>query len=273
MFDLEHFADNGVAALPRAFTVDEAVAMQSVIWSDLEQRTPLRRDDPATWPTFARGGISLKPLKGHAVFTPVVANHVLHDAMDRIFGQQRWRSPKRGPRLLITFPAPGRWTLPTAWHSDASSFDRDRDPVPAVQLWALIDRVDPAGGGTLLLAGSHRHIDKYRRDLPAEHRRANGANWRRFMEHYPELDSLRQGGTPERPRREILGQRLDVDGIAVQAIELTGEPGDLYISDLHTFHAASPNTATRPRLMMTAMINPVETAADLLPRPASDEAT
>lgn len=129
--------------------------------------------------------ISLKPLRGRGVFRPVVANQALREVLDAIFGPQRWRAPGR-PRLLLTFPTPEPWVMPKGWHFDVG-FDRPSFPVPWVQLWAFIERVDPCGGGTLLLAGSHRLVDRYRRDLPDAHQPGNGVNWSRFMKHYPAL--------------------------------------------------------------------------------------
>ena len=253
MFDLEEFANTGVAHLHAAFSAEEAAAMRAVTWSHLEQRYELRQHDPSTWPTDRRG-ISLKPLKGRREFTPVVANEALREVCDHVFGAQGWKPPGRGPRLLLTFPTPGPWAMPARWHCDIS-FHHASFPIPAVQLWAFIERVDPGGGGTLLLAGSHRLVDRYRHGLPEVHRRANGINYTRFMQQHPGLDHLWRGGTPENPRRELLGELHEVDGIQVQAIELSGEPGDMFISHGHVFHAAAPNTSTRPRLMMTAMIN------------------
>lgn len=255
MFDVDGFTEQGIVALPGAFTQEEAARMRSTIWSDLEARTEVRQHDPATWPAGGGGDINLKSLKGLDVFTPVVANRTLRDVLDQLLGPQRWKKPKRGPRLLLTFPNPGRWVLPSGWHF-GGSFVRDTTPIPWVQLWAFIDRVDPCGGGTLLLTGSHRLVEAYGRDLPDGYRPGNGVNWSRFMEHYPQLDALRRGGTAEDPCREVLNERLDVDGVPVQAIELRGEPGDLFISHGHTFHAASPNTSRRPRLMMAGKIHP-----------------
>ena len=254
MFELERFADHGVVALRGAFSVDEAAAMRSAIWRDFEQRTDVRRHDPATWP---RGSpdFNLKSLKGHAVFDPVVRNDALRESLDRIFGG--WKPPKRlKPRLLITFPTAEPWVLPTGWHFDGS-FEPPISGVRWVQVWGLLDRLEPCGGGTLLLAGSRRLVEKYSRgDLSDEQRPGNGVNWTKFMMHYPALHPFAEGGTPEHPRRELLNECHDVDGVTVQAIELSGDPGDLFISHGDTFHSVAPNTARRPRLMMTGLIYP-----------------
>lgn len=253
-FDRGRFAEEGLIALRQAFTSDEAAAMQSVIWTDFEQRTQLRRDDPATWRT---GGpdFNLKSLKAHPIFDPVLRNDALRAALDCIF--EAWIPPKqRSPRLLITFPTLGPWVLPVGWHFDGS-FERSSPPVRWVQVWGLLDRLEPGGGGTLLLAGSHRLVDRYSRgDLSAAHRPGNGVNWTRFMTHYPALRNLAEGGTTEHPGRELLDQLHDVDGVPVRVIELTGEAGDLFISHGDTFHCVAPNTTLRPRLMMTCFVYP-----------------
>lgn len=256
VFERDPFVDQGVVALRGAFSRAEAEAMRSVIWSDFESRTQLRRNDPATWPTGGPG-FNLQSLKGHPVFDPVVRNDALRVALDGIFGA--WTPPRRkATRLLVTFPTPEPWVLPAEWHLDGS-FLIPTEPVRSVQLWGLLDRVEPCGGGTLLLAGSHRLVEKYARgDLSEARRPGNGENWKRFMMSHPALHAIARGGTPEHPRRELLGEPHEVDGVRVQAIEVSGDPGDLFISHGATYHCVAPNTTRRPRLMVTCFVYPTD---------------
>ena len=263
MLDVDRFAEEGVVELRGAFSAAEAAAMRSVIWDDFEERTGLRRDDPATWPA---GGpdFHLRSLKGLPVFEPVLRNDGMRAALDGILGT--WVPPKRRSlRLLVTFPSPGPWVMPVGWHFDGS-FERSTVPVRWVQLWALLDRVEPCGGGTLLLAGSHRLVDRYGRGpLPDAHRPGSGVNWARFMAHHALLRELAQGGSVERPGRERIDRAEDVDGVPVRVIEVCGDPGDVFLSHGDTFHCVSPNTSSRLRLMMTCFVHP----ADALTPPAA----
>ena len=42
-----------------------------------------------------------------------------------------------------------------------------------------------------------------------------------------------------------------VQGVDLQVLELTGEPGDVYLMDLWVLHSRCANTLPVPRLMMT----------------------
>ena len=261
MFDLDDFTATGLAHLPGAFDPGEAAQMRSVIWRYLEGRSPIREAQASSWPAGGiPPGLSLRSLKGHAVFAPFARSKALAAALDAIFGPAHWQIPKRMARILLTFPAPGTWALPSGWHFDAS-FDTPTFPVPWVQLWAFMGEVPPCGGGTLVLEGSHRLVERYSRDLPPEHRPGNGVNFARFMKQDPDLQRLGGGGSAEEPGRELLGRPIDVDGIEVQARELTGGPGDLFVTHGQLLHCVSPNTSAGVRLMLTGSIAPTPGAA------------
>jgi hypothetical protein len=255
VFDIDQFSATGIGHLPGAFGSDDASAMRATLWRYIEERSVVRQTDPSTWPegAYLPPGLSLRGLKGRAVFAPLTENRLLGDALDAIFGEGGWTPPKRGGRILLTFPSARTWTMPTGWHMD-DGFDRQTVPVPWVQVWAFLVEVGPYGGGTLVLAGSHRLVERYSENVPPGHRGSGKVNWERFMKQYPFLDRLRQGGGPEAPLRELLGMHEDVDGIPMQAIELTGNPGDMFITHGRVFHCVSPNAGDHPRQMMTAAV-------------------
>ncbi len=41
-----------------------------------------------------------------------------------------------------------------------------------------------------------------------------------------------------------------MNGVPVEVRELTGKPGDVVVTHLHVYHAASPNVGTVPRQML-----------------------
>jgi len=138
--------------------------------------------------------------------------------------------------------------LPDGWHMDCG-FERPTWPVFAVQLFAFFGPVAPMGGGTVLLPGSHRVVERYRETIPP----CTGGgkrNWRPFMKHHPWLAQLLDGNRLPDGGRSFIGQRHDVGGVPVEVIELSGQPGDVVITHLHVFHSASPNTGDRPRQML-----------------------
>lgn len=251
-FTLDRFHETGVVHLPGAMTVDQAAAIRNTIWRFIEAHTEIAEGDPSSW----RGrspSISFKSLQGRAVFAPLVENAALTAATQAIFEPHGPEPPRRRGRVLWTFPQRDPWLLPTSWHMDGN-FGLAAFPVPGVQLWALLADVEPCGGGTLLLAGSHHLVERYAARLPADQRGGNSVSWSRMLKQDPWLDQVRRGGTPENPRRDLLGDAHEVDGATVTPIEITGRAGDMFVSHIQVFHSPSPNTASKVRQMLTGGI-------------------
>jgi hypothetical protein len=243
----DRFERDGIVRLNKAFTAEQASAIRDTVWRHVERRSDVLLSDPATWATKLQ--ITFKPLKGKAVFAPLIDNPSVGLALDAIFGQNGWLPPKApGAQILLTLPTTGPWVLPSGWHMDCG-FAQPTWPVFAVKLFAFFDEVDAEGGGTLLLSGSHRLVERYAKTLPPG-TGGNGVTWGRFMKQDPWLNELRRGGTAEEPNRHLLDTEHAVDGIPMRAVELTGSPGDVVITHLHVFHSAAPNVGSRPRQML-----------------------
>jgi hypothetical protein len=140
------------------------------------------------------------------------------------------------------------WVLPDAWHMDCG-FEQATWPVRSVKLFAFFGEVGPRGGGTVLLPGTHRLVDRYREGLSTQ-AGAGKENWRPFMRRHPWLARLLDGANLPDHGRPLVGAEVEIDGVPVQVVELTGSPGDVVVTHLHVFHARSPNTGTVPRLML-----------------------
>ena len=241
------FEATGVVRLDGAFTEDQAGRMREAVWGYAERKAGVRYEDRATWPSGWLA-INWKALRRSRVFDPITNNAAVMNALDVIFGGDGWEPPNPGAQILMSLPQPGAWTLPDAWHMDCG-FEQPTWPVFAVKLFAFFGPVEPMGGGTMLLPGSHRLVDRYRRTLPPG-TGGGKQNWRPFMKHHPWLGQLLAGERLEDGGRSLVGQRHDVDGVPVEVLELSGLPGDVVITHLHVFHAASPNTSDRPRQML-----------------------
>jgi hypothetical protein len=247
----QQFHDTGVLRFDGAFTAAQAATMRSAIWHFIERRTDVRRDDPTTWPEV-RIPISFKSMRRGAHFEPLLGNPAVQQALAATFGPDGW-DRSRGPKaqILLTFPTPGPWSMPDGWHMDCG-FERPTWPVFAMKGFAFFDEVEPTGGGTFVLEGSHRLVERYARTLPPG-TGGKGQVWARFMKQDPWLDRVRRGG----PDRDLVGATHVVDGIPLRVVELTGKPGDVVLTHLHVFHSASPNTSARPRQMLGVGINAV----------------
>jgi hypothetical protein len=202
--------------------------------------------------------VNWQSLSRDEVFRPVADNPAVRDALDEIFGAGRWRRPRPGGQILFSFPEPEPWVLPDGWHIDCG-FDHATWPVPAVKLFAFVGEVGPRGGGTLLLPGTHRLVERYREALPAPVG-AGREHWLAFMRHHLWLARLLDGaGLPDRGR-SLVGAAGEVDGVPVEVVELTGAPGDVVIAHLHVFHARSPDTGTAARLMVAREVRRLPSA-------------
>jgi Phytanoyl-CoA dioxygenase (PhyH) len=240
------FEATGVVRLRGAFAAEQAAAMQEALWRHAERQAGLRPGDPASW--AGSPALNWQGLKGNRAFGPLVGNRSVSDALDVIFGSGGWQRPRSGAQILFSLPEPGPWVLPDGWHMDCG-FEQATWPVRSVKLFALFGEVGPRGGGTMLLPGTHRLVDRYREGLPG----AAGAgkeNWWRFMRHHPWLARLLDGADLPDYGRPLVGTAGEIDGVPVQVVELTGSPGDVVVTHRHVFHARSPNTRAVPRLML-----------------------
>jgi hypothetical protein len=235
----ERFEATGVVRL-RAFTDGQAAAMRQAIRQHAECQ--------AGSPVLNWQGLGRNP-----VFGPLVDNQPVSDTLDVLFGPGGWRRPRPGAQILFSVPEPGPWVLPDGWHIDCG-FDHATWPVPSVKVFGFAAEAGPRGGGTMLLPGTHRLVDRYRRSLPAP-RGAGKENWRSFMRHHPWLARLLDGAALPGHGRPLVGETAEIDGVPVGIVELTGSPGDVVITHLHVFHARSPNTSATARLMLAKEIH------------------
>jgi len=242
------FDRDGVALVRGAFDPVQAAAMRQRFWRYVERHSDIRQHDPATWPS-GRGSLSVRGLRRDAVFAPFHSGPRIARALDAVFGAGAWTVPGLGSQLLFTFPTPPPWVLPArTWHID-SAFERPTTPVGTVKLFGLMDDVEPTGGGTLMLVGSPRLVDACADMLPTG-TGGNGETWGRFMSQHPHPRRLHCGGSVDAPGRDLLGAEIDVAGVPMRAVEVTGDAGDVVIAHLQTFHGIAPNTTSRPRLML-----------------------
>jgi ectoine hydroxylase-related dioxygenase (phytanoyl-CoA dioxygenase family) len=165
-------------------------------------------------------------------------------AVDAILGADAWDAPRRWGQPLLTFPTPGPWRLPAAaWHLDfpvrpglGSRF--------ATRALVLLTEVDPGGGGTVLLEGSHQLAVRGGAGRSADVRR-------RLARQHPWLADLfrRKGGAADRTRR-FMEEGARLDGVGVRVVEVTGEPGDVVFFHPWLLHAAAPDVHQAPRMMV-----------------------
>ena len=222
-------ADARQAILPRL----EALGL----WSDGHWH--LEHVERPKWPATG-----LKPARDighrHPEVEALIDEPAVVAAVERLSGGGPFdRKVYPRPQILASLPNAQPWALPNGWHVDAPRLASGRSP--GLQLFAFLEPTEPGGGGTVVVAGSHRLLNDGR------HLKAKEIN-----------AALR----PEPFFRQLFDSRSNVTdaaalpagrvgGVPLKVMELTGQSGDAWLMDLRVLHAAAPNGSDRPRLMIT----------------------
>jgi len=166
-----------------------------------------------------------------------LVSELLHD--------RPWKRPRHWGTVLFTLPNATNWTLPhKLWHLDLPRFAMDQFGTPGVQLFLCLKTVRPGGGATLAIAGSHRIGNDLGHDLgsaPYRQHLARRHPWFREL--------FARQSRPNRTARFTC--TTEVGGIPLEVVELTGEPGDLYLMDMRMLHVAAPNASGTARIMLS----------------------
>jgi hypothetical protein len=135
-----------------------------------------------------------------------------------------------GQQILFSLPGDEDWAIPgDAWHIDLPKFGEASSP--GLQAFTFLDDVEPKGGATLAIAGSHRLLN---------HDGAlSSKKFKQLLMKECYFRSLFDTGRPPIERIEDgIGRVADVD---LQVVELTGRIGDVYLMDLRVLHTAAIN--------------------------------
>ena len=179
---------------------------------------------------------------------PILTEQVLSYARDLVSGDEVEMSP---PITQFLFTAPrsyvmnhdgrwnGKWEVPRSiWHLDMPR-SRSIGP-PGPEMFTFLNKVEPKGGGTLILAGSHRLLND------VDYLSSKGV--KRKLKRHAYFRELTGKGDGDRSR--FLEEIGYIDNVPVKVVELTGDPGDVYFVDLRLLHSLGANTSDQPRMMI-----------------------
>jgi hypothetical protein len=243
--DRDELQRTGILRLSGLVDAARLEAMQARVWEHLGRRGFVR-DDPGSWPTgFLGGNQGMRQARLFDGFdTPAVAA-----LLDELLGADRWGAETGWGQALITFPTPGPWAVPhKMWHIDLPGRG-DPDRPGAARLFGLVDDIDPGGGATVVVEGSHELV---RRMVAAsEGHDAGGSSRlrRRLVARHPWFATLCSAELTDDDRRRIcMDEGDEVDGVPVRVRELWGRAGDVWVMLPWTLHNLAPNASDRPRL-------------------------
>ena len=248
------FDVQGFVRIPGAFSRTEAQAMEDQMWSVLKQKYGASPNDPATWPTQHVSG--LQPFKRLTVFD-AIGGQTTQDTINDLLGEGRWKTPKDWGQFLVTFPTPGPWTVPNGWHTDFN-FQSSQEGLSGLLMFSFLADVAPQGGGTAVLNGSHHLIQRFVATQPPETCTTAKRGRKAFLRSDPWLQDLAANeASPDRVARFMAAEHV-IDGIPVQASELSGKAGDIVICYPLLLHSTAPNCGQRPCFMRVQRIRLVE---------------
>lgn len=230
--DSKTFFDNGVLPL-RGFLPRKLVAAaQGSISSELTRlkikvNGKISASRIQDLPVFQQTGRLGQMIKGGDEIDRLFPEELLV-AMNSLAGSPL-KAAGPHPQVLLSLPHKEAWSLSHLnWHLDLTPPTTDQ--VPGVQAFVLIDDVQPQGGATLALAGSHRlhHVQR---------------------EHNAHAILRQDSDFFSAPEKFVEPQV--VHGARVQIVEMSGRAGDVYLMDLRVLHSPSINARKAIRMMAT----------------------
>jgi len=223
----EDFMTRGYMVIREAFSAETAARCREEIWKHYilkgnfehdytvlpENRVPILREDPTTWPLKVPIGVSFGEDEGEPwrdVFTPK-----LKTAIDAVCGKDA-TLPFGCGWWMITFPgyAQGPWEADGTWHIDGQElqrypFSKEVGLVPVM----FFSDVLPNGGGTAVAEGSHIAI----------------------------AQAMMESGLQGVSNKEVVQTVLCRDHPPFTLVELTGKAGDVVLVHPLLLHARSKN--------------------------------
>ena len=240
--EVDAFHERGLLRLANGFDSDKANQLTEGLWNKL-RTFGIEENQPGTWQDLSDKQLreAIKRTRKFKGLQAIYSNRVENAALDLAADDELER---QSPLLLLTFSGTHDHLENTAvprtmWHTDAPGLP-DKAPAAIIVL-GFLNRVEPRGGGTMVVAGSHR--------LHGES--ANGVPSRMIKRRLRKHDYFKALFSKSESNREhLLEKSQNVNGVEVQVVELTGDPGDVYLLNSALLHTITRNFLTVPRFMV-----------------------
>ena len=240
---LEEFRQRGIirlrgmlpaAKVDRARAATRCRMREAGIWQDESWHVSHLRNAPIN-----EGAKYARKLKGCREFDGLVDGQVPNVVRKLLDGQSTFCGMDV-PQPLFTLPNADSWEVPYAnWHLDIPRLPNVG--IPGVQMFTFLETVGACGGGTLVVAGSHR--------LHNGNERISSKDLKRKLKKADYFRGLMSDSQDDRSR--FLNKTDFCGDVELQVVEMVGEPGDVYFTDLRVLHTVSPNATGIPRIMLT----------------------
>ena len=237
----EAYARDGVVRVPNAVNATTLDAMREALCArldDLEWAEVAGAMRPAVGTELGLWAVGRDPC-----FGTLPADFM--GAVERVFGPGAWVQVEgeQGGLAMPNRPCPEvSWTAcAEAWHVDEPT-PPGQNPSDVLLGFVLLDRVEPNGGATVVLAGSHRRMAVLADALDASV--TTDVALARLAEEEPWFAELIQA------HKQTPQPTCASAGIGLRIQPLEGEAGDVVFMNPRCLHTTSANTSSRPRLLM-----------------------
>lgn len=224
------------------------------VWDVMYRRYKIRREQPATWKAQRIVGTKDRPKS----ITLAQVLYPLNATLDQLLAPAEWECDNHWGSLLVSFPgavpmAPQGWDVPrTGWHFDAPVV-RALPELYGVRIFTCLAHLPPHGGATLAVAGSPRlartladaHGVAKLRSADIRNGLTQRYDWMRELCAFdPAIDRVER----------FMKTATRIEDVEVRVVEMTGEPGDVYLVHPLMMHAQSPNCLAAPRVVLSSTI-------------------
>jgi hypothetical protein len=245
----------GLLRLPGVIPSADVERMRERLWTALSRQHGVLREAPETW-TVSRPA-HFQALVRSGAFAPMASGPVC-DALDDLFGPGGWQQPGRWGQPLVTFPSSGQWEVPHRhWHFDILSHAPISE-LPGVAIFAYLNCVEPHGGGTVVVTGSHRLVKALATCISDSPKTRSAEIREALLQAEPWIAALCARNETGDRVQTFMTEHVSLDGMTLRVVELTGEPGDVVLMDVRLLHALAPNCRTAPRLMLAQRVYRVQ---------------
>jgi len=246
----EEYERFGITRIPGALAKTHLDEISDCVWETLARRYQVRRDEPDGWKALR--ATKTEDLPDSLSFDKVAAPAVC-EALDLFLGSGNWQPPKRWSHLLAAFPeSRGRWEVPhQSWHLDFRA-SRALGGNFAVRVFTCLADLEPGGGGTVVVAGSHRLVEVLLRRTSAN---LHSADVRKLLiSTYRWISALCSRDAKINRKQMFMESGAVLDGVEVRVAEIAGAAGDVFLVHPWILHAAAPNCAAVPRLVLSTTV-------------------